>query len=335
MQNCSARSSEERRGPRPTCLVGLLVTVSLFSAACSVPGLGDDTAAESDESGDSYLLDEGQQSGASTTSTAPPTTEPPPDVVPTLDERMTFLSAPIGAQYSAINLGETFLMPDDVPIFGGSVTGTFTGAVMDDQGVIRESRIVGTDDVINIETLRAFNETVAGDDASGWAPEVLNEDPSVLTNVLLAEDGSGALFIGRSFLEPLPQSASYQHEHILVVDTMALPEWLSALPLPGGGVMVSYREGIGQVVDRDQSGQNGYIEAQVHFPAESQALIEELYSGEALANAGFQRSAPEFAIGTELSIAQGPWSGSVVAVPRAHLGVEGFVVRFALVRPVG
>ena len=327
-----------RSAGRPCSAAGLF-RVALVGvvglASCSVPDIGATAGGTEDEGAEAYLLEEGEENGASATTAAAEPTTPVVPIVETLDQRMAELSAPIGAQYSAANNFETFSMPSDVPIFGGNVTGTFTGAVMDDQGVIRESRIVGTDDVINIETLQAFNETVNGDEASGWAPEVLNEDPAVLTNVLLAEDGSGALFINRSFLEPLPQQASFQHEHIFGVDTMTLPEWLSALPFPGGGVMVSYREGIGRVVDRDQSGQNGYIEAQVHFPAESQALIEELYGGEALATAGFQRADPGFAIGTELLIAQGPWSGSVLAVPQAHLGVEGFVVRISLFQPAG
>ncbi len=337
MRLSSVENSERRRAePRSKRRVlGSLLAFSLAATACSVPGIGDDTAAESEEGNDSYLLSEGEESGASATSVAPPPTEPAIEVVPTLDERMTFLSAPIGAQYSAINMGETFLMPDDIPIFGGDVTGTFVAAVMDDQGIIRESRIVGTNDVINIETLAAFNETISGDAETSWAVEALNEDPAVLTTVLLAKDQSGALFVGRSFVEPLPQSASFQHEHIFVVSQMDLPTWISAMPLPPGGVMVSYREGIGQVVNRNQSGQNGYVEVEVHYPNDALPTIEQLYNGEALAAAGFQRSAPEFVVGTDLQIAQGPWTGALSVTPRPHLGVEGFVVKVALLRPAG
>lgn len=321
-------------GSPRAAIAGIIVGASLL-AGCSVPGVGGETEAGESSDDNAYLLEEGEEGGTAATSTAPPPTEPAPMLLPTLDERMSQLSAAVGGQYSAINIVETFEMPDDVPIFGGSVTGTFVGAVMDDQGVIRESRIVGTDDVINVETLSAFNDTVTGDAESGWAVELLNEDAAAVTSVLLAKDQSGAVFVGRSFLEPLPQSASFQHEHIFIVDTMALPTWISAMPLPAGGVMVSYREGVGRVVDRDQSGQNGYVEVLVHYPPESAAAIEQLYAGDALSTAGFQRSAPEFVIGTELQIAQGPWSGSVVAAPRQHLGADGVVVRIALVQPAG
>lgn len=321
-------SSVARASLLRTALVGFVVL-----AGCSVPDIGATAGGDDEEGAGEYVLEEGEESSTATTVAAAPPAEPAPELVPTLDARMAELSAPIGAQYSAANNFETFSMPSDVPIFGGNVTGTFVGAVMDDQGVIRESRTVGTDDVINVETLTAFNETIAGDAETSWAVEALNEDPAAITSVLLSKDGSGGIFIGRSFLEPLPQSASYQHEHIFVVDQMALPEWISAIPLPPGGVMVSYREGIGQVINRDQSGQNGFIELIVHFPAESQALIEQLYGGEALTAAGFQRGTPDFAMGTELQIAQGPWSGTLISGAQPHLGVEGFVVRVALVRP--
>lgn len=337
METCSAERGEDERASRKNSrnVAGAFVALCLMTSACSVPGLGSDTAAESDDGADSYLLGEGEESGATDTSVAPPPTQPALEVVPTLDERMTFLSNPIGGQYSAINMGETFLMPDDIPIFGGDVTGTFVAAVMDDQGTIRESRIVGTNDVINIETLAAFNETITGDAETSWVVEALNEDPAVLTTVLLSNDESGALFVGRSFVEPLPQSASFQHEHIFVVSQMDLPTWISAMPLPPGGVMVSYREGIGQVVNRNQSGQNGYVEVEVHYPNDALPTIEQLYNSEAITTAGFQRSAPDFAVGTDLQIAQGPWTGAVSVTPRPHLGVEGFVVKVALLRPAG
>ncbi len=336
------------RGTGCRWLPVFFVSVLSLTTGCGALGLGssDDDSSTTSQPGDGdatgYLIDgetggeesvDGDSPTAASTSTV--VAVPAIELIPTLDQRMTELSAVTGRPYAASLIFDVFSMPADVPIFGGNTTGTFVSATMSPEGIIRESRTVGTDDVINFETLSAFNDTVDADPATSWESAFVSDEGDALSSTLVPKDGSDSQFIVRAIAAPGPANTSLHYESVFTVAEMTLPQWISALPLPPGGVMINYREGVGQVVVGGTPAQNGYVELQVHYPQESREAIEQLYGGDALAAAGFGRSADGFALETRLDVSNGPWTGAVYVYPREHLGVVGFAVQMFLAQPAG
>lgn len=84
------------------------------------------------------------------------------------------------------------------------------------------------------------------------------------------------------------------------------------MPVPDGGELIGYREGMGAAEDFGTTGGNGFVELTMGYPADSLADLEAYFGTDVLKQAGFTYEDTPFnnqSVRIDLSI--GDWDGTV------------------------
>ncbi len=261
-----------------------------------------------------------------------------PAFVDAAEARIAELEASFGQPYSADAVASIFEMPADFPVVPGTITGIFSLAEVDIRdGEMTQDRIVGTDAVLTKEDLEAHAELVRSDSSVEWKAASISDGGSNFISLFTSEtdpDPARRLLM-QSFVDPKEGSAPLNWELDLVVSELATPSWAASLPIPEGGTLGGYREGVGVVEDFGWVAEDGFLEITMTYPADALSELEAFFSTDVLKQAGFTYEDTPFnnqSVRIDLSIED--WAGRVSVWEGSYGDTTYYGVTWTLVRPI-
>ncbi len=254
------------------------------------------------------------------------------------EARMTELSTPIGQPYSAGAVVSVFEMPTNFPDMAGTITGVFNVWEVDIRdGEISQERIVGADTVASEEDLSAHGADFIDNESAPWK----------LASISDGGDNFGALFtsqgnpnpdhrlILRAFQEPEAGEPNFHWILEIEPTEIVAPSWAASLPIPDGGELAGFREGIGVVEDFGWPAEDGFLEISMTYPADALPELEAFFSTDVLKQAGFTYEDTPFnnqSVRIDLSVED--WAGRVSVWEGSYGDTTYYGVTWTLVRPV-
>ncbi len=278
--------------------------------------------------------------------TTPPETAGPasadwsgPSFIDLAQTRMSELQAPIGQPYSAAAVGSVFAMPSNFPDMAGTITGVFNVWEVDIRdGEISQERVVGTDTVASEEDLKAHGADFIDNDAAPWKLASISDGGDNYGAVFTsqADPDPGLRLILRAFQDPDVGEPNFQWILELDPTEIVAPSWAASLPIPEGGQLGGFREGIGVVEDFGWLAEDGFLEITTTYPTEALPELEAFFGTDVLKQAGFTYEDTPFnnqSVRIDLSIED--WTGKVSVWEGSYGDTTYYGVTWTLVRPVG
>ncbi len=278
--------------------------------------------------------------------TEPPATEPVPSIdwsgpnfVDVADARMAELEPPIGQVYSADAVVPVFEMPTNFPDMAGTITGVFHVWEVDIRdGARSEERIVGADTVAGEEDLNAHGAQFVDNEAAPWKFASISDGGDNFIALFTSQGDAepGQRLALKAYQAPDAGEPNFQWNLEIEPSELVAPSWAEALPIPEGGELAGFREGIGVVEDFGTTAENGFLEITTSYPAEALPELEAFFSTDVIKQAGFTyEDTPFNNQSVRIDLSAGDWVGVASVWKGSYGDTTYYGVTWTLWRPVG
>ncbi len=277
--------------------------------------------------------------------TEPPAAEPAsaewsgPNFVDVAEARMAELEPPIGQPYSDSAVAPVFEMPSDFPDMAGTITGIFHVWEVDIRdGARSEERIVGADTVAGEEDLNTHGAQFVDNEAAPWKFASISDGGDNFIALFTSQGDAepGQRLALKAYQAPDAGEPNFQWNLEIEPSELVAPSWAEALPIPEGGELAGFREGIGVVEDFGTTAENGFLEITTSYPAEALPELEAFFSTDVLKQAGFTyEDTPFNNQSVRIDLSAGDWDGIASVWEGSYGDTTYYGVTWTLWRPVG
>ena len=295
---------------RSTLIVPLIALLAACGSASSPSSVT--TAAPAPDPTVSSASPSALESSSAAPAPAPDAPDAPDDLfVDVIDEALAPYADLIGTPAAEAQLGAVLSLHDgDVPLpAGATIVGAGISVREWDDETFDEEQILGLGKALSAKDLESFG----GAAPAGWAYNSVSTTDSSSSLVMTRESDQLRLVL---MATPKPEPGEPPAQLTLEGETSSVPEpaWISSLPVPDGGELVTVAEGVGQVDISFTPAGGGLISATWRYPVEQlDALVDYLSSG-ALESAGFVLVDPDgISFGASyIDVSAGDWTGQVI-----------------------